>query len=155
MRAKRRGYILVETITAMAILSITAITAQRAIQVAIQARGLAQDYATAQLLLENLVADQSLQPRISLGAHEAGTFPAPYERFQYVWHLDPASIPFPEIPPGLPPGQVAAAEQSFIRYMGRLQVSITWSRAGQAMEIEGDTLLHPGQVWIPPEMVLP
>ena len=150
MRRAPRGYILVETITAMAILSISAMTVQRALQVAIQARGLAQDFTTAQLLLDTLVADLSLQPRIALGATDIGDFPPPHERFHFAWRLDQVDIPLPELPPGLPPAQITAAQQAYLAYMGKLHVEIAWSRAGEPFQIVGETLLGPNQAWQPP-----
>ena len=155
MKQSVRGYILVETITAMAILSLAAVTVQRAVQVSIQARGLAQDYSVAQLLLEQIVADQRLQPRIALGANEQGSFPAPYERFQYSWTLSEVAIPLPPLPPEIPPERIDAVRQDFRDYMGRLQVEIDWSRAGQPFSVMGETLFGPDQAWRPPVESLP
>ncbi len=155
MKRRRYGYILVETITAMAILSITAVTVQRAIQVSIHARGLAQDYTTAQFLLENTVAEQTLQPRIAIGAGASGVFPPPHERFHYAWKMTRVDIPLPAMPPGLPPEQIAAAEQAFLNYMGKLRVEISWSRGGQPVTIVGETLLSPDQAWRNPLEVAP
>ncbi len=147
MKHRHRGYILIETLTAMAILSITALTVQRAIQVAIQARGLAQDYTTAQFLLENLVADQTLQPRIAIGTVDSGTFPPPNERFQYAWSLDEVAVPLPALDVQMSVARDETVEQRFLNYMGKLQVEISWSRGGQALNIAGETLLSPDQAW--------
>ena len=38
-----------------------------------------------------------------------------------------------------------------MKYIGKLQVRITWTRAGQDFEAVGETLLRPGQLWTPPE----
>ena len=147
MRTRRRGYILVETITAMAILSVTAITVQRALHVAVEARGLARDYSTAQFLLDNLVAEKRLQPRLRAGDGDSGTFPPPNERFQYRWRLEEVSLPLPELPAHYTAEQITATQTSFLGHMGRLEVTITWTRAGEPNQIVAETLLSPDQVW--------
>lgn len=38
-----------------------------------------------------------------------------------------------------------------MKYIGKLRVRITWTRAGMEMKAEGETLLRPGQLWTPPE----
>jgi hypothetical protein len=147
MTPRRRGYILVETVTAMAILSISAVTVQRALQVAIHARGLAQDYTTAQILMDNLVAERSLQPRIAVGAQSAGQFPPPHDRFHFSWRFDEVNIPLPTLPSHLPPERAAAMEQAFLSHMGKLRVDINWSRAGEPVRITAETLFSPEQAW--------
>ncbi len=147
MKNRRRGYILVETITAMAILSVTAVTVQRALYVATEARGLARDYSTAQLLLDNLVTEKTLQPRLVAGDGASGTFPPPYERFQFRWHLEEVPLSLPELPDHFQAEQITAAQRNFLGHMGRLEVSISWSRAGEPNQIVAETLLSPDQVW--------
>lgn len=150
-----RGYILVEAVTAMAVLSITAVAVQRAVHTAALARGLAQDYTTAQFLLDRLAADQSLQPRIAAGESHEGIFPPPHERFSYRWSLDKLYIPMPEPPPGLAPEQRAALTSGLLDYMGKLHIEVSWSRGGEQFSADGDTLLSPDRVWVDPQAPAP
>ncbi len=143
-----RGYILVEAVTAMAVLSITAVAVQRAVHTAILARGLAQDYTTAQFLLERIAADQSLQPRIAAGEMHEGIFSPPHERFSYRWSLEKVDIPMPEPPSGLAPEQRAALNSGLLSYMGKLHIEVTWTRGGEPFSADGETLMSPDRIWV-------
>lgn len=146
-----RGYILVEAVTAMAVLSITAVAVQRAVHTAALARGLAQDYTTAQFLLDRLVADQSLQPRIAAGESHEGVFPPPHERFSYRWSLEKLDITMPEPPLALAPEQRAALTSGLLNFMGKLHIEVTWNRGGEQFSADGETLLSPDRVWVDPQ----
>ncbi len=150
-----RGYILVEAVTAMAVLSITAVAVQRAVHTAILARGLAQDYTTAQFLLERLAADQSLQPRIAAGETHEGVFPPPHERFSYRWSLEKVDIPMPEPASGLAPERRAALNSGLLAYMGKLHIEVTWNRGGEPFSADGETLLSPDRIWVDPQAPAP
>ncbi|MBL7646782.1 MAG: hypothetical protein JNK74_11390 [Candidatus Hydrogenedentes bacterium] len=148
---RTRGYILVEAVTAMAVLSITALTVQRAVHTAVLARGLAQDYTTAQFLLERIAADQSLQPRIAVGEEHVGAFPTPHDRFSYRWSLEKVDVPIPELPPGLAPAQRTALSSGLLTHMGRLRIEVHWNRGGEPFSAIGETLLGPDRIWIDPQ----
>ncbi len=150
-----RGYILVEAVTAMAVLSITAVAVQRSVHTAVLARGLAQDYTTAQFLLDRLAADQSLQPRIAAGEIHEGIFPPPHDRFSYRWSLENVDIPMPEPPLGLAPEQRAALISGLLSYMGKLRIEVTWTRGGEPFSADGETLLSPDRVWVDPQAPAP
>ena len=79
-----RGYIFVESLVAMAILSVSAVAIQEAIRQAIIARGEAMDYTTARFLIEKVMADRMLVFEQPEGGG-AGAFDAPFERFSYSW----------------------------------------------------------------------
>lgn len=145
-----RGYILVETIVAMAVLSVSAAAVQQAVYTAVQARGLSQDYTTAQWLLEDLAASASLEPRLADGDVLTGTFPAPYDRFEFTRTVEKVKIPLPPLPAGLTPEQVAALEASYQDYLGRVRIEIRWFRGGQPFSIVGETLIAPGRLWLDP-----
>lgn len=145
-----RGYILVETLTAMAVLSITAATVQQAVYTAVQARGLARDYTTAQFLMDRMVAEAELEPRLAAGDTHSGTFDAPDDRFAYTWTVEQAEVPMPPLPPGLSAQQRAGLTSSFLRYMGRIRVEIRWHRGGQPFSVTGATLIAPERLWVAP-----
>lgn len=148
---RARGYILVETITAMAVLSVTAVTVQQGVYVAVQARGLSQDYTTAQFLMEQIVAAADLEPWLAPGDVHAGTFTAPNDRFSYTWIVDKVAVPLPPIPPEIAGERRAAFEAALEQFMGRLRVEIRWSRGGQPFTVEGKTLVAPGRLWRDPQ----
>ena len=82
-----------------------------------------------------------------------GTFPSPYERFSHEWKIDKIEVPEPPLPPNLPPEIVKQLKENLAqnRYLGRLSVTISWTRAGGKFTAEGETLLRPGQLWLPSE----
>ena len=148
--SRARGYILVETLTAMAVLSITAAAVQQGVYTAVQARGLAQDYTTAQLLMERIVSTADLEPRLAAGDVHEGTFPPPEDRFAYTWGVEAVDVPMPSLPMEIPPEQRAGLESGFLGYMGRLRVEIRWTRGGQPVSVAGETLIAPERLWFDP-----
>jgi len=145
-----RGYILVETLTAMAVLSVTAAVVQQGVYTAVQARGLSQDYTTAQLLMEQLVATADLEPWLATGESHHGEFDEPNARFSYAWSVEKVAVPMPALPPELSAEQRAGFEATLRQHMGRLRVEIRWSRGGQDFDVTGETLVAPGRLWRDP-----
>lgn len=143
-----RGYILVEAVTAMAVLSITALTVQRAVHTAVLARGLSQDYTIAQFLLERLAADRALEPRIAAGDVQSGTFPPPDDRFDYTWSLEAIEISPPELPPGVAPEQREALAKGLLARMGKLRMEVSWTRGGEPFSAVAETLISPERTWV-------
>ncbi len=147
---KRAGYILVETIVAMGLLSIGAVTIQSAIRQAIITRGQAQDYTTARFLLEKVVNKFELQPQVKESSGQ-GTFDSPNDRFSYQWEIKKVEVPKPEIPLDIEEVERERLEKLFTGYMGKVAVRIAWTRAGKDFEAIGETLLLPEKLWLPPE----
>ena len=144
-----RGYILVETIVAMGLLSISMMVIQGAIRQAIITRGQAEDYTTARFLMEQVVAKIELQPQMQKGSAR-GPFEGEHGRFSYEWELTKVEVPRPAFPDDMPPAERKQLELMFKGYMGKLRVVIRWARAGQEFEAAGETLLAPEKLWIPP-----
>lgn len=148
---RTRGYILVETLTAMAVLSVTAAVVQQSVYTAVQARGLAQDFTTAQFLMEGMVARAALEPSIAAGEVHTGDFPPPHARFAYSWTVERVSVASPSLPPELNPEFRAGVEAGFVAAMGRLRVEIRWFRGGQPFSVMGITLIAPERLWRDPQ----
>ena len=98
--SRRRGYILVETIVAMALLSAGMVAIQGGLRQAVLVRGQARDYTQARFLMDGLIADLSLQPEHVQGS-KSGRFSGEYDRFSYTWTISRVDVPVPQ---GLPPG---------------------------------------------------
>ncbi len=149
---KRAGYILFETMASLAVLSIGMVAINEAIRQAIITRGQAQDYTVARFLMEKLTADKEIEWELQ-ESQGKGTFPSPYERFSHEWKIDKIEVPEPPLPPNLPPEIVKQLKENLAqnRYLGRLSVTISWTRAGGKFTAEGETLLRPGQLWLPSE----
>jgi hypothetical protein len=145
-----RGYIFVETLVAMAVLSISAVAIQESIRQAILARAQAMDYTTARFLLEKVFADRMLVFEQPEGKGD-GVFDPPFERFSYSWEVRRVEIPAPELPPMLTPEETKHFKDAYVKYIGRLGVKISWSRAGTPFTAAAETLLRKDLVWMPPE----
>jgi len=143
-----QGYIFVETVVAMGLLSISMLVIQGAVRQAILTRGQAQDYTTARFLMQQTAAEVEIQPELTESSDQ-GAFAAPYDRFSYAWELTKVDVPKPEIPADIPEGKRKQLEDMFKGYMGKLVVRISWSRAGFEDEAVGETLLKPEQLWQP------
>jgi len=144
-----RGYILVETIVAMGLLSVSMMVIQGAIRQAIITRGQAEDYTTARFLMDQVTAKIELQPEMVEGS-DSGSFSGEHKRFRYKWELTKVQVPKPAFPDDFEPRERKRLQRLFKGYMGKLQVVIRWSRAGHKFEAVGETLLSPEQLWIPP-----
>lgn len=153
---KNKAYILFETMAALTVLSIGMIAINEAIRQAIITRGQAEDYTTARFLMEKVTSDKEVELELIEG-EEKGQFPEPYERFSFEWKISKAEVPPPPIPQNVPPHMMRMLKEGMdqMRYIGKLTVKIGWSRAGQPFSAAGETLLRPGQLWLPTEEAMP
>ena len=147
-RQGARGYIFVETVVAMGLLSVSMLVIQGAVRQAIITRGQAQDFTTARFLLEEVMAERELQPEMPEGSG-SGRFDPPNARFAYEWELSKVKVPRPQMPPDLSKDEIEQFKKMFKGYMGKLVATVRWSRAGQEREAVGETLLKPEQLWLP------
>ncbi|HOH28634.1 MAG TPA: hypothetical protein PLC40_03075 [Candidatus Hydrogenedentes bacterium] len=148
MYRRMTGYIFVETVVAMGVLSLSTLVIQGALRQAILTRAQAQDYTTARFLLEQVAGEQALLFQQPEGSG-SGQFPAPYEAYAYEWEIKRVDIPLPEQAASLPPEARQHFEDNFLDYMGMLRVRVTWQRGGAEFEARGETLLRPDLIWLP------
>lgn len=143
---RRAGYILVETIVAMGLLSVSMLMIHANIRQAVITRGQAQDYTTARMLLDDIMARQLIQVVLSPRS-EKGQFPPPNERFSYSWELTRIELPRPPIPAHLDVMAQEQLEDLFVEYMGKMRATVEWTRAGRTFSAEAETLISPNQFW--------
>ncbi len=148
MHRRSAGYIFVETVVAMGVLSLSILVIQGALRQAILTRAQAQDYTTARFLLEQVAGEQALLFQQPEGSG-SGQFPPPYDAYAYEWKIERVDIPLPERAANLPPEARAQFEENFLDYMGMLTVRVTWKRGGAEFEARGETLLRPDLIWLP------
>ncbi len=144
------GYLLVETLVSMAVLSVSMLAIHGALRNGIRVHGEAQDYTTVRFLMGQIAAEHELQPELVEG-EETGEFPGDHSRFTYEWKVTKQSVPKPTLPPDISAAQRAWFDKSFKEHIGKLYIKITWSRGGMPLEAIGETLLRPDQLWLPPE----
>lgn len=150
IRTRCAGYLLIETVVAMAVLSMSMLYIHTGIRQSIQVHAQAQDFTMARLLLRQVLSEVELQPVLVEG-FEDGTFPAPNERFEYSVDITKEAVPVPDIPKDFPKEMRAWFDEEFRDYIGKVSVTIRWSRSDVLSETVGETLLRPEQLWVPPK----
>lgn len=144
------GYILFESLVAMGLLSICMLAIYTSMRESALTRGLAEDYTTARFLMEQVALDQEIQIQVAEGEGSGG-FEAPDDRFSYAWKISKVEVPMEALPMNLPENQRRDMEEKVKRFLGKLAVTIHWARAGVDHSVTGETLLRPGQLWMPVE----
>ena len=147
-RARQRGYIMVETLVAMTILSISAFGIHRSVYQAISARREAEQLTIARYLLEHLVAKIEMRPEMGLGSG-TDTFAADgYPDLGYTYEITRIDAPLR--------GRAARylndpqLSLSYQDYIGKLTVRIYHEQDGPERPlVVGETLLQPSQLWTP------
>lgn len=148
MRARRGGYILVETVVSLGLLSISIVGIHESLRQAMMVRGRAQDYSAARVLMEQLAAEVAMQPEMQQSAR-SGRFPPPYDRFGWEWKYTRVDVPMPPIPPEFDEERVRQMRQMFKGAMGKLWVRVYWTRGSDEFALTGETLFKPEHLWLP------
>ena len=147
----RQGYILLETVVALTLLSVAAYTVHGTIRQALLARGQAQDYAQVRLLLEGVVADAQLQPLVVEG-QRSGRFLAPHNRFSWTYSIRKIDLPMPPPPPMELMQERGDQEFEYSRpHLAHIHATVRWSRGGIDHEESFETLFSPMKLWLPKE----
>jgi len=145
---RRAGYILFETVVAMGLLSISLVVVYNGMNQGLFMRARAQDFTTAKFLLEKVIAEKELQLEMQPGSGE-GQFEGDNERFRCRWEITKVPVPAPPLPPALTEEERERFYKMFKKYMGRIAVTVLWSRRGFDYEIAGETLIPPERLWLP------
>ncbi|MCL4692976.1 MAG: hypothetical protein KJ060_10770 [Candidatus Hydrogenedentes bacterium] len=140
------GWILVETMVALMVLSIGGVAVNRAMQDALITRAMARDLTTARFLLEQVMSELELERTLIDGASESGDFGEDYPQFVYKWNVSVVPIPQPELPP-LATATLAQPVEYPVPYLGKIHVTVSWSRAGRPFERSLETLVSPDRVY--------
>lgn len=135
-----RGYILVESLVAMTILSLGMISVSNALGQANYTRALARDRSDARFLLETVIGSVTIQPVIDAGTW-TGAF-RDHPRFSYEYTVRVASIPEPPRPPARP-GEVTEDYELPVSVIGHIRVTVKWTRLGDAYSETFETLFSP------------
>ncbi len=149
---RKTGYILVETIVAMGLLSMGMLSINTGLRQAVMVRGETEDITLARFMLEEIMTDLEMQPEVRESSGQ-GVFPDALSRFRYAWEISRISIPRPPIPLEATEADIIRFEEQFKDFMGKVTVVIRWNRGGNEYEIVGETLLRPEQLWTPPRNI--
>jgi DNA-directed RNA polymerase beta subunit len=145
MKRTSAGYILVEAVIAMTILSIGVMTIQRGIRQTLIVRGQARDYTQARFLLENIIAEVELQPEHAI-ENKSGQFGGDQSRFRWSWEITKIDLPAPPLPPNMDPKQ---AKELNVKYLAKIKATVRWTRNNKEYEETMETLFAPEKLWLP------
>lgn len=140
------GYILFETMIALAVLSVGIFAIHRGMQQALFMRGQARDYTQVRFLIENLVAQLNLQRRHAEG-EDSGQFPGEFNRFRYRWKISRVKLPLPPAAANVNPEEAMMLPYP---YVALVQVWVSWERNGVAFQEQAQTILTPDRLFVPP-----
>ena len=143
---RRYGYILVEALVALGLLSVSIGVIQGALHQAILTKGQANDYTEAKWVLESIMAQKKLEAPLQEGQGKGVL----RDRYEYTWQVDTIDLPVPDMPLDAPPEQLQhfnVLVEQIPKNMGRLRVQLRWYRAGQLREVSAECLLAPDQLW--------
>jgi hypothetical protein len=141
------GWILVETMAALMVLSIGGIAMNRAMHEALITRAMARDFTTARFLLEQVISEIELQPVIIDGASRSGEFGDDYPQFSYRWNVSVVPIPQPELPP-LATANIVQPLELPVQYLGKISATVSWTRVGRSFERTVETLVSPERIYV-------
>jgi len=145
--AGSQGYILLEAVVALAVLSVGVITVNNVMREALRTRAQARDFTQARFLLEGIIEDLQVRPVLKLG-HETGRFKGELSRFRYRWEIGKVEVPAPEIPDEVVE-RVGRAYKPTVQYLGKITATVTWECAGQTFQRTAETLFPQGK--LPPK----
>lgn len=141
MRGRRNdGWVLVETLVALVLLSVGVLAINRALREALQTRALARDYTTARFLLEEKMGELEMQPVLNEGASGSGRFGDEHPRFSYSWSVAKVDMPAPPVPVELQPFFLEPPRLPE-PYLGRISVTVKWTRAGRQYDAMTELLV--------------
>ena len=143
----RQGYILFEAVAALAVLSIGVAGIQQGFRQALLFRATAEDYTRAACLIDQLFAEVETQPLL-VEMTEEGQFPAPNARFSWSKKIELAAVPLQGLPPEFP-ADIRTQFEVDSGVLGRVTVTVKWTRLGETFERAAVTLLPPGRMWRP------
>ena len=147
--AHKGGYILLEALVGMAVLSLGMIAVNRALFQAVYMRTLAQDFTQARFLAEEKMAEMEIIPLL-LEGESAGNFGEAHPGFAWRSRVELIDIaPLAEAGPPLPALNIQIEQEP--PKLAKLSVALTWTRRGQKFERVFETLLGADRVFQPKE----
>ena len=137
---RKEGWVLLETLVALVLLSVGVLAINRALREAMQTRAIAQDYTTARFLLEEKMGELDMQPSLNEGGNASGDFGNEHPRFSFSWSVAKVDVPIPPIPAELQPFFLEPPQLPE-PHLGRISVTIKWTRTGREYDATAETLI--------------
>ena len=132
------GYILVETLVAMAVLSITMVTIHNALGQAALTHAQARDFTQARFLLNQKMGDYRLNTALEEG-QQSGDFGAALSRFR--WQASVSKAPLTALAASADPR--AGSLKLTAPFLGKIVITVQWTTGKQPFEERLETLVAP------------
>ena len=113
-------------------------------------RGQAQDYTRARFLLEQVVADQQLQPLVVERADDGFFDGEENGRFMWEYQIKKIRLPKPPEPTTPPPPGTSRAPFRYPLdggFLVHIVATVSWTRSGQEFSESIETLFSPQKLW--------
>lgn len=148
-RTPPKGYVLLEAIGALVVLSVGIVGIHQAMQEAVTTRAQARDYTQARFLLDELVAGIVLKPTLMEGQFQ-GEYEGDLSRFRWEYSVARVDLPGTEQTVVRPPGATRPITiDPPVKYMGRIEASVTWTLRNRTYEVKTQTLCQPEKLPAP------
>jgi len=154
---KTRGYILIETLTAMALLSASILTINGAMRQAAITNALARDYTHARFVLEQVVGSAELKQIAGPTAH-SGHFGGELAHYAWEYEIELIEMPAPQVSFDFNnPAHREMAERLLnehgqlelpVHYIPKITATVYWTRGGQEFSETVETLMDPDRLYV-------
>ncbi len=162
-RSAQQGYLLIEAIVAMAVLSAGVVAINESLHRAVLLRAISDDNTRAAFFLSDIMGplevqynvpemtvEGSLAEKYGSKSTRAGT--GGLERFRYRVQVENFDLPMPALPPDLPPEMFMALEEAGKNQLRKIKATIMWTRASQKFECTAQTVVLQQPEWTDPQL---
>ena len=143
----RHGWILVETLAALVVLSVGILAVNRSLGESLLTRAMARDYTQARFFLEQVMSELELQPVLVDGATGSGDFGKDNPRFSYSWAVSRVDLNLPALPPQILE-RFPNGVQPPVPYLGKISLTVKWTRSGRAFSRTAETLIDMRHLYV-------
>lgn len=149
-RVSQGGYILLEATVALFLLGVVSYAIHGTFQQALMTRAQAQDYTRVRFLLEQVLAEQQLQPLVTQSSGGGFFDNEEDSRFMWEYEIRKITLPKPKVPDTSPPDGGVRGEFKYPKessFLVHVVVTVTWMRGGQEFSESLETLFSPRKLW--------
>jgi Tfp pilus assembly protein PilV len=131
-RHSRCGYILLEAVAAMAVLSIGLLAVNQGMREALRTRGQARDYTQARFVLEDVMGRLLFEPLLAEGTKSGTAGEGELSRFRWSYTVSRVEIPAASMPgrPRLASRAAAVFREPPAEFMLKVEASVSLGAAG-------------------------
>ena len=148
---RRRGYILLESVVAMGVLSVGIVGINASLRQVLLTRALAEDFTRVRFYLDELVAAAELRYPVT-STEESGSY-GEESRFRWSRKIELYPIPIPPLPVELALEEALDLQQT-VGQIAKVTVRVDWTRMGSPYSRRTVSFLPAEQVFVFPDEAL-